>query len=98
MIYGGRRKTAEMDKRKPDAPKKWRLILNYQDHTILQYEITHRNAGDEGTTPWEARALRKQGLADADALGGSDSTDDDGDNDDDDDDEGKDDWPLSEAA
>lgn len=87
-MYGGRRKTAEMEM-EPKLPRKWRLILNYQDHTILQYEITRKDAGDEGRAPWEARVLRKQGLEGEASMGVIDA---------DEDEEGEDDWPLHEIT
>ncbi|ROW01632.1 hypothetical protein VSDG_02017 [Cytospora chrysosperma] len=31
----------------PEPPRRWRLILNYQDHTVLQYEINKREEGEE---------------------------------------------------
>lgn len=72
-----------------DTPRKWRLILNYQDHTILQYEITRKEGGGaEDAASWEARALRNQGVEteDDEGAGRSDSE------------EGEDDWPLPEAV
>lgn len=31
----------------PDPPRRWRLILNYMDHTILQYEIAQKEGQDD---------------------------------------------------
>lgn len=33
----------------PDSPKRWRLILNYQDHTVMQYDIVKRDHGETGS-------------------------------------------------
>lgn len=33
----------------PESPKKWRLILNYQDHTVMQYDIVKRDHGETGS-------------------------------------------------
>lgn len=30
----------------PGPPRRWRLILNYQDHTVMQYEIVRREEGE----------------------------------------------------
>lgn len=30
-----------------EAPRRWRLLLNYQDHTVLQYEIIRREEGEK---------------------------------------------------
>lgn len=30
----------------PEPPRRWRLILNYQDHTIMQYDIVKRDQGE----------------------------------------------------
>lgn len=47
--YGGRRRGAgappEME---PEAPRRWRLLLYYMDHTILQYEITKKASAGDG--------------------------------------------------
>ncbi|KUI56595.1 hypothetical protein VP1G_03880 [Cytospora mali] len=32
-----------------EPPRRWRLILNYQDHTVLQYEIVRREEGEKGS-------------------------------------------------
>ncbi|ROW11438.1 hypothetical protein VMCG_01181 [Cytospora schulzeri] len=32
-----------------EPPRRWRLILNYQDHTVLQYEIVKREEGEKGS-------------------------------------------------
>lgn len=46
--YGGRRRGAgaspEME---PEAPRRWRLLLYYMDHTILQYEIAKKPSEEE---------------------------------------------------
>lgn len=34
-----------------EPPRRWRLILNYQDHTVLQYDIVKREEGEKGS--WE---------------------------------------------
>lgn len=88
--YGGRRKLADMPETETKTPRKWRLILNYQDHTILQYEITRKDGVNKDTASWEARALRKQGL--------DHGHDDSGAHDLDDEEEGDDDWPLPEVV
>ncbi|KAK7744993.1 hypothetical protein SLS53_003227 [Cytospora paraplurivora] len=31
----------------PGPPRRWRLILNYQDHTVMQYEIVRREDGEK---------------------------------------------------
>ncbi|KAJ4394528.1 hypothetical protein N0V93_003747 [Gnomoniopsis smithogilvyi] len=100
-VYGGRRKPSEMPEKEPDPPRKWRLILNYQDHTILQYEITRKDAGAEGETSWEARALRKQGVEPGNKKPGADCSDveeDDDDDEEEEEEEGEDDWPLPEVV
>lgn len=33
----------------PDPPRRWRLILNYQDHTVMQYDIAKRDEGETGS-------------------------------------------------
>lgn len=33
----------------PEPPSRWRLILNYQDHTIMQYDIVKRDQGETGS-------------------------------------------------
>lgn len=33
----------------PGSPTRWRLILNYQDHTIMQYDIVERHQGEPGS-------------------------------------------------
>ncbi|KAG8169392.1 hypothetical protein KVR01_000137 [Diaporthe batatas] len=33
----------------PDSPKRWRLVLNYQDHTVMQYDIVKRDQGETGS-------------------------------------------------
>lgn len=35
----------------PEPPKRWRLLLNYQDHTIMQYDIVKRDQGE--TASWD---------------------------------------------
>lgn len=35
----------------PEPPRRWRLILNYQDHTIMQYDIVKRDHGE--TAVWD---------------------------------------------
>lgn len=80
-----------MSEEEPDAPRKWRLILTYQDHTILQYEITRKGAAEKDSATWEARALRKQGLDSGDDDSGADDLDEG-----EEDEEGEDDWPLPE--
>lgn len=35
----------------PEPPRRWRLILNYQDHTIMQYDIVKRDQGE--TASWD---------------------------------------------
>lgn len=35
----------------PEPPRRWRLILNYQDHTIMQYDIVRRDQGE--TASWD---------------------------------------------
>lgn len=84
--YGGRRKSTGVPGTEPNVPRKWRLILNYQDHTILQYEITRKDGVEKDSPSWEARALRKQRL-DSDAAETSDQEEED-----------DDDWPLPEAV
>lgn len=79
-----------MPEEEPDAPRKWRLVLTYQDHTILQYEITRKGAAERDSASWEARALRKQGLDSRDDDSGADDSDEE--------EEGEDDWPLPEVA
>lgn len=37
--YGGRKYRETMPELEPAAPTRWRLILNYMDHTVLQYDI-----------------------------------------------------------
>lgn len=32
-----------------EPPRRWRLVLNYQDHTVLQYEIARREEGEKGS-------------------------------------------------
>ncbi|KAJ4414663.1 hypothetical protein N0V82_007776 [Gnomoniopsis sp. IMI 355080] len=88
VVHGGRRKSAEIPDKEPDTPRKWRLILNYQDHTTMQYEITRKDAGAEkDEISWEARALRKQGVESGGDDSGADRSDVE---------EGEDDWPLPE--
>lgn len=36
----------------PESPRRWRLILNYQDHTAMQYDIVKR---DQGYIPVDTR-------------------------------------------
>lgn len=33
----------------PESPRRWRLILNYQDHTVMQYDIVKRDQGETGS-------------------------------------------------
>ncbi|KAI3397580.1 hypothetical protein diail_10552 [Diaporthe ilicicola] len=33
----------------PEPPRRWRLLLNYQDHSIMQYDIVKRDQGDTGS-------------------------------------------------
>lgn len=61
-------------------------MLNYQDHTILQYEITRKDGVEKDSASWEAKALRKQRL-DFDAAETSDQEEED-----------DDDWPLPEVV
>lgn len=35
----------------PEPPRRWRLILNYQDHTIMQYDIVKRDQDE--TASWD---------------------------------------------
>lgn len=46
----------------PGPPRRWRLVLNYMDHTVLQYEITRKEeeegAAAGGEERLEARARR----------------------------------------
>lgn len=58
--YGGRRK-GSVPEMEPEAPRRWRLILNYQDHTILQYEILRREEDNE----WERPNVRRWPRRDA---------------------------------
>lgn len=46
--YGGRRLRSEkLVDVETEAPKRWRLILNYMDHTILQYDIVKRQDDED---------------------------------------------------
>lgn len=67
---GGRRKRrrgrAGPSELAPEAPRRWRLVLNYMDHTVLQYELTRQGGevglaavGDERVPTQEARALQR---------------------------------------
>lgn len=40
--YGGRKTRKMLPGAEAPAPKRWRLILNYMDHSILQYDIISR--------------------------------------------------------
>lgn len=75
-----------MSETEPDALRKWRLILNYQDHTILQYEITRKHGVEKDSASWEARALWKQGLDSGEGNSDADNSDEE--------EEDEDDWPL----
>lgn len=67
--YGGRRRGAgappEME---PEAPRRWRLLLYYMDHTILKYEIAKRASAEEDddtvaaamAMPWGERPRRRR--------------------------------------
>lgn len=33
----------------PEPPRRWRLMLNYQDHTIMQYDIVKRDHNETGS-------------------------------------------------
>lgn len=46
-VPGGRRKksmgaSGGQPELEPDPPRRWRLVLNYMDHTVLQYEIVRK--------------------------------------------------------
>ncbi|PSS03638.1 hypothetical protein BD289DRAFT_478469 [Coniella lustricola] len=48
----------------PNPPSRWRLILHYMNHDILQYEISRRPTNEmnvpESATAWEKRSWRKE--------------------------------------
>ncbi|KAJ0116002.1 hypothetical protein J7T55_004172 [Diaporthe amygdali] len=64
----------------PDPPRRWRLILNYQDHTIMQYDIVKRDHGETGS--WDdfagskVRSRRRYKARGSDTDDDSDSWDD----------------------
>lgn len=61
--YGGRRAGAQVPPVEPDPPERWRLLLHYMNHDILQYEISRRGVDrdvPESATPWEKRAWGKE--------------------------------------
>lgn len=67
--HGGRRKrstgsTGSQSELEPDPPRRWRLVLNYMDHTVLQYEIIRKGgaaaAGAECPTARERRARARE--------------------------------------
>lgn len=48
--YGGRKRkdgVSEAEEAAAASPRRWRLILNYMDHTILQYNIVDRRQYDD---------------------------------------------------
>jgi hypothetical protein len=60
----------------PESPRRWRLILNYQDHTVLQYDIMKRDEGEAGS--WDEFAgsriySRRYKTEDSDTVDDSDS-------------------------
>ncbi|KAF3768916.1 hypothetical protein M406DRAFT_327327 [Cryphonectria parasitica EP155] len=51
---------AEEEEGAASPPRRWRLILHYMNHDILQYEIARRPDGAEAESEWEERAWRKE--------------------------------------
>lgn len=48
-VYGGRhhQRLTRSGDTEEEMPRRWRLLLYYQDHTILQYEIVQREDGED---------------------------------------------------